>query len=316
MSKRILVCLDGSDRAEEGLPYALACARAAGPDTELILARVCDTITLMPLLSGQVVQSVYDALIDEVARYLESVAAELRARGLDVSCRICEGPAAEALLSVADNDKVDLVVLTSHGRTGLRRWLLGSVAERIVRQARAPVLLVPPGAGPAHAWQQTMLPHFRTTLVPLDGTPLSERALDLMSWLSLRPDTLHLMQATDIPTYIGREYLEGELIDELLSCSEAYLTRLVPRCPLPAEQLTVRAVDRGAADAILDVAEDVGANLIAMCTQGRGGMSRVFMGSVAEKVARAATCPVLLMNPHCVAPQQPVFPEPGSVAVA
>lgn len=145
--RRLVVPLDGSDRARQALPVASALADAHAWPVHLLTA--IDVSTLAPVavpgvvmpMSGEVYEQVYDDLTGEAKRGLAEAAAELSAAGIAVSTEVRTGPAVMAIDDVLRAG--DLVVLTSHGRTGVARWLLGSVAEELVRSAPAPVLLVP-----------------------------------------------------------------------------------------------------------------------------------------------------------------------------
>ncbi len=143
MYHRILVPLDGSGFAEAALPHAHALAVNAG--AELALLRV----VLPPRAEYQTpeplrLQAVYlDTEADALA-YLDSVAADLRAAGLRVTVEVCTGPVVETILDYAESIHADLIVMSTHGRSGMARWFIGSVADKVVRAARLPVLLARP----------------------------------------------------------------------------------------------------------------------------------------------------------------------------
>ena len=148
MYKRILVPLDGSQVAEAVLPQVHMLAECGG--SEIILLSVVihpnyDYFIPDPALAT----SVHDTEHNEAQAYLDRVAAKLRAGGLSVRTELCEGRVAEAILEYADNTQADLIAMSTHGRSGVGRWLIGSVAEKVMRAAKVPVLLVrPPHAGP------------------------------------------------------------------------------------------------------------------------------------------------------------------------
>jgi len=143
MYHKILVPLDGSGFAEAALPHARALALNAG--AELALLRV----VLLPRVDYQMSeplmrQSVYNDTEADAATYLENVAAELRAAGLRVTAEACTGPVVETILDYAESIHADLIVMSTHGRSGIARWFIGSVADKVVRAARLPVLLARP----------------------------------------------------------------------------------------------------------------------------------------------------------------------------
>jgi nucleotide-binding universal stress UspA family protein len=152
---RILVPLDGSDLSEQALPVAVVLGK--GTSLPIHLARVVDLDHVLaavrrtrkqaiePAVSGEPGEELYDiaarAASDETATYLEDHAARLRQDGLDVETSVLQGSPAFSLLDAIASD--DLVVMTSHGLSGYKRWLIGSVAEKLVREAKSPVVIVP-----------------------------------------------------------------------------------------------------------------------------------------------------------------------------
>ncbi len=142
MYKRILIPLDGSEFAEAALPHARALAACTG--AELVLLRVA----VQPLygsISPDSSPSIRADTEAEASAYLDRVAGELRAAGFRVTAETCTGPVAETILDYAAGIRADLIVMSTHGRSGLARWFIGSVADKIVRGARLPVLLAGSG---------------------------------------------------------------------------------------------------------------------------------------------------------------------------
>lgn len=141
MFKKILVPLDGSSFSEEALPHARELAMCG--EAEIILARVDEPFEPPPgvFVAATAVPEVVRLTAGE---YLEQIASRLQLAGLKVNSVVLEGKVAEALLKFAKDEGVDLIVMSTHGRTGLSRLLMGSVAEQVVHGARCPVLLVRP----------------------------------------------------------------------------------------------------------------------------------------------------------------------------
>jgi nucleotide-binding universal stress UspA family protein len=135
MYKRILLPLDGSALAEEALPHAVA--QAEHFQAELILLKVLEPVAKYHLIS-------LEAARELVLDYLERVAAGLRERGVSVRVITVEGNPHEGIVSCAEAEQVDMIVLCTRGHSGLSRWLIGSVADRVARGAGVPVLLVSP----------------------------------------------------------------------------------------------------------------------------------------------------------------------------
>lgn len=147
MYKRILVPLDGSEVAEAVLPQVQMLAECGGSQIVLLSVVVhpnYDYFIPEPALAN----AARENQITESKAYLERMAAKLGENGLAVRTELCEGPVAEAILDCADSTKADLIAMSTHGRSGIGRWLMGSTAERVVRAAKVPVLLVRP---PNHA---------------------------------------------------------------------------------------------------------------------------------------------------------------------
>ncbi len=146
MYKKILVPLDGSPLAEAALPPVVELAQCTG--AKIILLRVLLTPVYEYMMTDPVVATVTaeakEINRDEVQNYLEYMAAGLRQKGLTVETQVCEGPIADAILDYAESIHTDLIAMSTHGRSGLARWLIGSVADKVVHAATMPVLLVRP----------------------------------------------------------------------------------------------------------------------------------------------------------------------------
>lgn len=159
MFKRILVPLDGSPFSEAALPHAEALAKCF--DAELVLAEVVAGIEHTMFVSAPVeyegshynpvwsaqqrTVSLPNRLADQASEYLQGVAAKLEAHGIRTQREVLEGPTAESLLKHIESINADVVVMSTHGRGGIQRTLLGSVADRVSRHTHVPVLLVRPG---------------------------------------------------------------------------------------------------------------------------------------------------------------------------
>ncbi len=204
---------------------------------------------------------------------------------------------ASTICTYAAENAVDLIVIATHGRSGLKRVLLGSVTERVVQHAPCDVLVVrsdaetPEGAlGPLHR-----------ILVPTDFSRPADQALArAVQVAKLTQAEIHLVHAYEFPTTIGALdvslAIPQEFYDEIRDASMKQLDQRVKEAAatgLQAEgHLTVGPPARG----ILDAAARIGANLIVMGTRGRAGMKRVLVGSVAERTVRLASCPVLTVK--------------------
>jgi nucleotide-binding universal stress UspA family protein len=140
MYQRILLALDGSPVAEQALPYAVVQAEHFG--AKLVLLRVVEPFPLVRGLSQGDLARIQDQTQEWARTYLEEVAKTPLERGVPVQMATVEGRANEVILQFAEANQIDLIVICTRGRSGLSRWLMGSVADRVVRGARVPVLLV------------------------------------------------------------------------------------------------------------------------------------------------------------------------------
>lgn len=283
MIERIVVPLDGSALAEEILPHVRKVLRRA--DSEVILVRAA----VPPPLEDAMV--VVEATLSAAREYLRRVQDGLVEQGVRVTSRAYEGSAAGVILDVAEREAATMIAMATHGQTGLKRLLLGSVAENVLRRSPVPVLVARP------FWSYDLLPTLRekpedrpirTILLPLDGSDLSSAIVppvtELANLFASRLMLLCVVEAT------GNR---GGDVEE----SVAHLSRFSKE--LETEGLeTLSVVRRGKpAQEILAAARDYQADLIAMATHGRSGLSRLVTGSVTEKVLREAPCPMIVVGP-------------------
>jgi nucleotide-binding universal stress UspA family protein len=140
MFKRILLPLDGSAVAEQALPYAIAQAEQFG--ALLILLRVLEPFPHVRGMSAADIASIKQQAREWAQEYLDQLVADIREKGVSVRAAIVEGRSNVTILQFAETNQVDLIVICSRGRSGVSRWLMGSVADRVVRGATVPVLLV------------------------------------------------------------------------------------------------------------------------------------------------------------------------------
>ncbi|MFQ5855895.1 MAG: universal stress protein [Anaerolineae bacterium] len=140
MYKRVLVVLDGSKLAEAALPHAREMARCYS--AQLVLLRVAQPLPVSAEASYDLIARVDDQTLELVQGYLAGVAKELQETGIAAEIAVRRGVAHAEIVDYADQNEVDLIVMTTRGRSGFTRWLMGSVADRVVRGASVPVLLV------------------------------------------------------------------------------------------------------------------------------------------------------------------------------
>ncbi|HEU5098409.1 MAG TPA: universal stress protein [Roseiflexaceae bacterium] len=296
MYRSILVPLDGSPFAEHALPLAASIARHSSAMLHLVHVHVATgsvDIDLMPH-PDEAEQRV------SVLAYLDDVAARISADGvIPITTALLDAPVSHALHSYAATHGVDLTVMTTHGRGALSRLWVGSVADRLMRQSTGPVLLVHPHDGAAEA---DSAPTFKHMLIPLDGSALAEQILPhALALGSLMQADYTLLQVTELAlasTELYGSEFDSAVQERVRGRAQRYLDHLA--APLRAEGMNVRAeIAIGwPAQQILQYAHDHNIDAIALATHGHGGLARLLMGSVSDKVVRGATGPVLLYRPH------------------
>lgn len=220
------------------------------------------------------------------ASYLESLTERLSPSGVRIRPAVLNGPVADALATYVDEQQVDVVAMTTHGRGGLQRAWLGSTTDGMVRRCRAPLLLMRPSDETREA-RPISDRTFRRMLVALDGSETSERALGAALQLAIAAQAPIVLTNVVQPPYEERaaheQYLRG------------YLEEVARRAVLQGREVETRlVVDYEPALAILELADETGSDLIVLGTQGRGGLRRMILGSVADKVIRGTHRTVLV----------------------
>lgn len=314
MYTHILVPLDGSERAERAVPVAACIARASSARITLLQALPMPAPAGAFPATSMLTASQLAARQSAAADYLARIAGCPLLSGLEVSTRLATDTPAAAILDTARESQADLIVLCSHGRSGLSRWMLGSVAEHVARQSTVPVLVLresgPIPTGPHPDPEQPL-----RILVPLDGSTLAETAIDpatetVLALAGPYGAALHLTMALT-PLETDAAYMPEGLT---LLGARTYLGHIADRLSSAHPQLTVTwSITSGfdTADALLRVAETgedaMGAgppsrcDLIAMATHGRTGVARWALGSITERVLHASTLPMLVIRPPALA---------------
>ncbi|MBX3051444.1 MAG: universal stress protein [Caldilineaceae bacterium] len=298
MKRKILVPLDGSPFAERVLAFV---RHLAPPKTsELLLVHVSQPSSYYAVPVPDMLHTVdITHWQEQAANYLKRIQEEWQAEGYEVTSVLSEGDIASNICDVADAQGADLIAMTTHGRSGIEKWVLGSVADRVVRTASQPVFLVRPQA------EQTPSKPIERILVPLDGSRLAEQALPAAVELAqANGSEVWLLQSVEFPEYWGEEYAGMHSLPSMLSTEEQeeearqYLLQVGKGLSNSKISAQIFVTTGHAASAISDVVADNEIDLIVMSTHGRSGLSRWVFGSVAEKVVRLAECPVLLIRSH------------------
>jgi nucleotide-binding universal stress UspA family protein len=298
--RSVFVPLDGSRFGEYALPYALGLARST--KARLELAHVYDSDSYTELSLATAIRHDKEA-VENGRTYLVDVERRVRAAApaAEVASTLLQGRVAEALCESIGRTNPDLVVLTTHGRGPLSRFWLGSVATELVQCSPIPVLLVRPKEGPPDLAAD---PAPRRILIPLDGSPFGERIIPVAVAVGeVTGAGCRLLRVVPPVLSSGGGGL-GELgaasptvADQLGAEASRYLGGLTARTPGLTDAATSVVVDWPPAVAILADADANGVDMIALETRGHSGLTKLVLGSVADKVLRGATVPVLLQRP-------------------
>jgi nucleotide-binding universal stress UspA family protein len=303
MYRTILVPLDGSAFGEHALPLALGIARHTSAAVQLVHVCTPPHASLadgLPALAAAPIGPCREYATD----YLNKLAQVLSPRWeVPISIAVRDGLAADQLYAHAVGLRADLVVMTTHGYGPLSRMWVGSVADTMVRRLPMPVMLTRPHEKAPNLREAVHEQVFKHVLLPLDGSALAEEILEPALALGEPTEvTYTLLQAIQVPVlgYAPAAYAAGldqQMLEQMRSDAQEYLgqvaRRLRGRGFLVSPQISIGPP----AMAILDYARENPIDLIAMATHGRGGVARMLLGSVADKVVRGAGTPVLLRRP-------------------
>jgi nucleotide-binding universal stress UspA family protein len=326
MIKRILVPLDESALAEQAIPIAARIARASL--CSVLLIRVIDTNSefggYMAAPGAVAVQDVVEREMAEATRYLTKIAKSPALAGIKTEVDIFTGSPAARIVDVARTEHEDLIVMCSHGESGIKRWMLGNVAHRVARHSPAPVLILRANEnGSVDLCTQSTKP--LRILVTLDGSLFSESVLEplvqVISKLTCPGQChIHLLRVVDLPNHYsgfsGHPYSDNEMVKEAKEQVKAYLRLATDHLHVclghaaSSANFTITSafkIETDVEGTIINVAEHGdsdgdyegrGYDLIAMATHGRGVIPRWALGSVTERVLDSTKLPLLIVRPH------------------
>lgn len=294
MYQRMLVPLDGSESAEVALPYA-----------EQLVGKMGDEITLISVVAsgksqqGHIYQVYMQKMVERTAQEIKKQAG----KEVNVQSAMLEGDPSEEIVDYAERENIDLIVMATHGRSGIRRWALGSVANKVARATGCAVVLIRAKNDRRDVRDRGTI---KRVLVPLDRSETSEAVLPYIGDIAdnLKTEVIlfiaveqlyHVVVAGDSATKIPYSLEE---MDDSVEDARDYLERVGKT--LDERGITTMAeVGIGnAAEGIIELADKIDADLVAMSTHGRSGLGRWTFGSVADKVLHGGTTPLLLVRPH------------------
>lgn len=283
MYDEILLPFDGSDGAAKAVYHTAEIAHWADATVRILF--VADTTRdSLTVVETQVV----DALVEEGASIVEEAAKTLETLGVDHHTDVVQGNPAPTIVTYADRYDYDLIVLPTHGREGISRYLLGSVTEKVVRLSSVPVL-----TARMHADEKLEFPYERI-LIPTDGSDAAvaaaEHAISLAESLDA---TVHVLSVVE-DSFTGLHIGSGDTEDRSTQAATAAVTDLVSRAEERGVPNTVRHIKEGSpSEQILELIDTEDIHAVVMGTTGRRGSDRILLGSVAEKTVRFAPVPVI-----------------------
>lgn len=277
----VLVPIDGSDFSEQALHFACDLARRTSSPLHIVQVHALTHPIAYPEIVPPYEPDWETALRIHQREHLIKLRKELDAiDGLEVSVALLEGPIVDQLVQYVEARGIRSVVMTTHGRGGVTRAWLGSVASELVRFVGIPVVLIRPGAVSVPLAEVESLRHI---VVPLDGSALSE---------SILPEVMTLARLADVQITLLH------VTEAAGAHSAQYLEHVASRLRAEAVRVDVAVVTNWkTAAAIIDFAAQHGADMIAMATHGRGAWSRWVVGSVADKVLRGCQLPLVMLRP-------------------
>jgi nucleotide-binding universal stress UspA family protein len=309
MFRSILVPLDGSRLAEWALPAAIRTASNNRAELELITIEI-------PIVPFETTDSLLDDAIEpwrvpadaNASAYLDEMVRRV-AQVCDVpvhkTIRDFKPRVPEAILQHARDAGSDLIVMTTHGYGPFKRFWLGSVADTVIRESKLPTLIVRPAEDAAA--DLTNQPRYRHVLIPLDGSEVSQTVINYATGVAGPDATFTLLRAVvplPLPLLTPEFAVAGALtreaatVHDLEEQARTTLEQIAGRLRTRVANVkTVVMIEPFVASGILDYARDHAVDLIALTTHGRGGASRVLLGSTADKIVRGATMPVLVYRP-------------------
>ena len=307
MYTQILTPLDGSDLSEQVLPYVRSLATSLSLPITLLLAVEPEHPSVGQILNPTL--HLYETHFHRASHaqaYLERRAGELREAGLSVITTVPHKEPSVAIVDEASSDPGAIIAMASHGRSGLARWWMGSVADKVLHMADNPLLILRSQSGSEHGAGEGP----QRLVVPVDGSELAEQALPHVAHLASRMGLpVELVRVTiseaeyyqamsmDVrvlpPTLPSFQSISESLDGEASTYLQAVRARLLQQGAPAVEERVLQGLP---ADSIVDLAGGGANGLVVMTTHGRSGVGRMLLGSVAERVVRQSSGPVLLIR--------------------
>ena len=289
MLKKILIPLDGSELGELALVYAKELAGALNLQVQL---------TFVVEHRNKETSQVFENYLDKVAERLRTQVKRTNQES-EINTVVLNGEPASALIEYSKKEGVDLLIIMSHGQSGIMPWVMGGTASKVVQRSQVPVLVV--RASEALS-RRRPIQVFKKILLPLDGSPMGEAALPYVKIIAQALDCevilLRVVEAVQkIYTVGGIDHFvySDQQIERMKNEAQQYLEKISRQFEKVKISNVLRIGD--AAREIVKVSDEEKVNLIAMSSHGKSGITQWVMGSVSSKVLQAGKTPILLVRP-------------------
>lgn len=285
MIKSVLVPLDGSDLAEQALNYAVPIADRHSAQLHLVFVISPDA----------------EASEEDNARtYLSEISSKIER---EAQAHVRLGTPADEIIDTGDDLDEPMIVMTTHGRTGIGRWIYGSVADKVVHASEAPVLLLRSDAGKLDGGDISRI------LAPIDGSAYAEAALTFAKSMAKTFDAeLHVARVAETASLyssLGYEtYAPGagqpmtDVVEYMVNQAHKYVNEVTADLREQGYDAQGVVLEGFAGEELIAYEKKIDAQLVVMATRGRSGFDRFIFGSVAERVLKSGKTPVLMVKPH------------------
>ena len=291
---KVLVTLDGSHHAERALAY-LGVLPSLGASEVLLISVVDESEDFHDLALPEAREREANLL----STYLDAVSADIAEHlGISVRTKVLRGSPAACILDEVKAFSPELMVISTHGHSGITRWRLGSVADKVIRGAACNTLVIGPKATHEGRFQvDDFVGAFKSVLVPLDGSPLAEEALPVAALIADTFDaSLILVNAVPVPmfgdAFVG-EAIYAAGLDHLIEAAHNFLSRAAATLNRPAE---TEVLVGPAAFRLEEYISTKRIDLVVMTSHGKGGFFRATLGSVAGRLI-GGPAPILIVRP-------------------
>jgi len=291
--QKILVPLDGTELSEKALPYAKS------------IAKVKNSSVVLFAVSLTVFAERRDHLF---ASYLELTANKLNEEGIKAVTATGYGDVAEEVLKYTNNNNIELIVIATHGYTGAKRWMFGSITQKVLYGTTIPVLLIKSKTPEASM-------EFNRIMVPVDGSAFSESTFPYVEELAENTDKeillLHICEPPVVPSYGSRpinpkwKKYRDDMWTETEKQATNYLKKIttaMTKKGLNVKSRIAKAQTGEVAKIIMKISKEENIDLITIATQGRTGVNNLVYGSVTHKIVRESLQPLLLIRPEAAVP--------------